>query len=248
MISALTQPRLRMFAGPNGSGKSTMRSVIKPELLGAYVNPDDIEEEIKQSDWLDLRQFGISTTKEELHAFFNQSTLLAKMDDDWEISAIGFAKNSISFHDVSVNSYWASATADFIRYQLLKQHKSFTFETVMSSPDKLDFLVKARELGYRTYLYYVATEDPAINIRRVQQRVLNGGHNVPHDKIISRYYRSLDLLLAAVKLTNRAYLFDNSGENQRWIAEITDGTSLTVHAAIKPSWFQQYIVDRLTQQ
>jgi pantothenate kinase-related protein Tda10 len=36
-------PRLRMFAGPNGSGKSTFKSIIQPELLGVYINPDEIE-------------------------------------------------------------------------------------------------------------------------------------------------------------------------------------------------------------
>ena len=245
MIDQLSQPRLRMFAGPNGSGKSTMKSVIKPELLGAYVNADDIEAEINQSDWLDLGQFGIESTNQELRDFYRQSTLLEKMEADWEIDAIGLAKNKISFHDVLVNSYWASATADFIRYQLLKQHRSFTFETVMSSPDKINFLAKARELGYKTYLYFVATEDPAINIRRVQQRVRNGGHDVPHDKITSRYYRSLDLLLPAIRLTNRAYLFDNSGENQIWVAEITNGTELSIQSASKPSWFQQSVIDKL---
>lgn len=245
-MANLTQPRLRMFAGPNGSGKSTMRSVVKPELLGAYVNPDDIEAEIRQADWLDLGQFGIHSSQQELHDFYTQSTLLEKMDvEDWEIAAIRLTENRISFHDVAVNSYWASATADFIRYQLLKQHQSFTFETVMSSPDKINFLAKAKELGYRNYLYFVATEDPAINIRRVQQRVRNGGHDVPHDKIVSRYYRSLDLLLPAIRLTNRAYLFDNSGENQVWVAEITNGTELSVRSDSKPAWFQQYIIDRL---
>lgn len=246
-MANLTQPRLRMFAGPNGSGKSTMRSVVKPELLGAYVNPDEIEAQINRSDWLDLGQFGIQSTQQELHDFYTQSTLLEKMDvDDWEIAAIGLTDNRISFHDVIVNSYWASATADFIRYQLLKQHQAFTFETVMSSPDKISFLAKAKELGYRNYLYFVATEDPAINIRRVQQRVRNGGHDVPHDKIVSRYYRSLDLLLSAIRLTNRAYLFDNSGENQIWVAEITNGNELSVRSDNKPAWFQQYIVDRLS--
>lgn len=245
MIDQLSQPRLRMFAGPNGSGKSTMRSVIKRELLGAYVNPDEIEAQIRQSDWLDLDGFGIQTTQEELHAFYDQSTLLQKLDADWEIDAIRLTQNRISFHDVAVNSYWASATADFIRYQLLKQHKPFTFETVMSSPDKINFLAKAKELGYRNYLYFVATEDPAINIRRVQQRVRMGGHDVPHDKIVSRYYRSLDLLLSAIRLTNRAYLFDNSGENQVWVAEITNGEELTLRSDSQPFWFQQYILDRL---
>ena len=245
MISKLNQPRLRMFAGPNGSGKSTMKSVLKPELLGAYINPDEIEIEIKQTDCLDLSQYRIECTKNELQEFYNQSTLLEKANIDYEITNIGLAKNRIRFHDISVNSYWASATADFIRIQLLKQHQSFTFETVMSSPDKVLLLTKAQELGYKTYLYYVATEDPSINIRRVQERVAKGGHDVPHDKIVSRYHRSLDLLLSAIKATNRAYLFDNSSQNQLCIAEITNGSELLMRSNSKPSWFQKYILDKI---
>ena len=45
-------PRLRMFAGPNGSGKSTFKSVIGPELLGIYINPDEIEKEIAAAGFL----------------------------------------------------------------------------------------------------------------------------------------------------------------------------------------------------
>lgn len=52
-------PRLRMFAGPNGSGKSTIKSVIAPSLLGVYVNPDEIEKEIRQSDFLNLNTYSI---------------------------------------------------------------------------------------------------------------------------------------------------------------------------------------------
>ena len=40
--------RLRMFAGPNGSGKSTFKSIIRPELLGIYINPDEIEKDIRE--------------------------------------------------------------------------------------------------------------------------------------------------------------------------------------------------------
>lgn len=247
MIETLHQPRIRMFAGPNGSGKSTMKSVLDRKLLGFYVNADEIEKEIKRNDWLDLRQFDIKCSKSELIDFYNQSTLLAKAELDDEIMMIGFDeyKYCISFHNVSVNSYWAAVTADFIRYQLLKKHQSFTFETVMSSPDKVQFLAKAKQLGYKTYLYYVATEDVSINIKRVQQRVFQGGHDVPNEKIISRYERSLDLLLDAIKYTDRAYIFDNSGENQVWIAEITNGKNIELKQENDiPNWFQKYIIEK----
>ena len=247
MLNSLVTPRMRMFAGPNGSGKSTMKSVLKPELLGAYINPDDIEKEIKKSSWLNFDDFNIKPTQEELIIFLEQSTLLEKAALKDEIFHVRIAqnKNVVSFHDIEINSYWASVMADFIRFQLLKTHQSFTFETVMSSPDKVQLLEKAKQLGYKTYLYYVATEDPSINIERVKNRVKEGGHNVPEDKIISRYHRSLDLLLDAVKQTNRAYLFDNSSEKLSLVAEITNGATIEFKSEIQANWFEKAIIDKL---
>ncbi len=96
----------------------------------------------------------------------------------------------------------------------------------MSFPDKIELLRKAQSKGYRTYLYYMATENPDINISRVHYRVSRGGHSVPEDKIVSRYKRSLDLLMQAVQYTHRAYIFDNSTHEHIWLAEITNGHSL----------------------
>lgn len=186
-------PRLRMFAGPNGSGKSTLNGVINPALLGVYINPDEIEKQISQpGDFLDLSAYGIHTTEEEILNFFRSSSLLKKMDLLNEASELSFTDNKLSFFAVAVNAYFASVAADFIRQQLLKSATPFSFETVMSSKDKVDFLQTAQQNGFRTYLYYIATDDPIINIYRVRHRVRMGGHPVPEDKIISRYQRSLD--------------------------------------------------------
>lgn len=127
--------------------------------------------------------------------------------------------------------------ADAIRHELLAQGSTFTFETVMSSPDKIDFMRKAQMRGYRTYLYFVATDDPEINISRVRLRVSQGGHDVPEDLIRSRYVRSIGLLDEACSVANRAYIFDNSGAEHEWIAEVCDATELTVRADALPAWF-----------
>ena len=114
----------------------------------------------------------------------------------------------------------------------------------MSSPDKVEFLQKAQKVGYRTYLYYVATEDPLINVSRVNYRVAMGGHPVPEDKIIARYHRSLDLLAQAVQSTDRAYIFDNSGREHLWIAEITNGKELEMKTSQMPAWFKKALWDK----
>lgn len=237
-------PRLRMFAGPNGSGKSTIKSVIRRELLGVYVNPDEIEASIKQFDFLDFDEFEIKPDETEILDFFQSSTLLEKADLLNEAETLRFTDNRLSFQNVSVNSYFASVTADFIRQKLIFARKSFSFETVMSAPDKVKLLEKAHQIGYRNYLYFVATDDPEINISRVKYRVKTGGHDVPRDKITTRYFRSLDLLWEAVKFTNRAYVFDNSGSDLLLLAEITNAETLELKVNSVPLWFEKYILDK----
>lgn len=237
--------RMRMFAGPNGSGKSTMKSVIKSSLLGFYINPDEIESEIARGGFLDFDQFRIKTDEREVLNFFQNSILLEKAGLSDEAEYLKFNDNRLSFSDVIVNAYFASVAADFVRQKLILSNQSFTSETVMSSPDKVKLLEKARHHGYRTYLYYVATDDPIINISRVKYRVKTGGHDVPIDKISSRYYRSLDLLSEAVKYTNRAYIFDNSGSDLVWLAEITDGIEIELKTQKNAVWFEKYILEKI---
>ena len=237
-------PRLRMFAGPNGSGKSTFKKMIRQELLGVYINPDEIEKEICDRGFLDLDHYCVTTSEREILDFFNQSPLLEKADCLDEAQRLRFNDNKLSFHDVMTNSYFDSVEADFMRQKLIETSKSFTFETVMSFPDKIDLLHKAQSRGYRTYLYYVATENPDINVSRVRYRVSRGGHPVPEDKIATRYRRSLDLLMQAIQCTHRAYIFDNSTNEHIWLAEITDGQSLEMKTDQIPRWFKESLLDK----
>ena len=116
--------------------------------------------------------------------------------------------------------------------------------TVMSSPDKVAFLQKAQQAGYRTYLYFVATEDADINVSRVKYRVQVGGHPVAEDKIRSRYVRSLELLPQAVAHADRAYIFDNSGAERVWVAEVTDGLEIEMKTDEMPAWFKVALWDQ----
>lgn len=237
-------PRLRMFAGPNGSGKSTFKTMIRRELLGVYINPDEIEKIINDYGFLDLDTFDVKTTREEILDFFHRSPLLEKTDCLDEAQGLRFNDDKLSFHDVMSNAYFASVAADFIRQRLIETSKSFTFETVMSFSDKIELLHKAQSRGYRTYLYYVATENPDINISRVRYRVSRGGHLVPEDKIVTRYHRSLDLLMQAVRFTHRAYIFDNSTHEHVLLAEITNGHTLEMKTDYMPAWFQKSLWDK----
>ncbi|WP_216361030.1 zeta toxin family protein [Comamonas thiooxydans] len=237
-------PRLRMFAGPNGSGKSTIKDMLPQQWLGIYVNADEIEKSIRVDGYLSLAEFAVEATAEELQAFLQASTLLEKAGLLAQASQLALVDGRVVFGPVAVNSYWASVLADFIRHKLLASRASFTFETVMSSPDKVAFLQKAQQLGYRTYLYFVATEDADINVSRVKYRVQVGGHPVAEDKIRSRYVRSLELLPQAVTYADRAYIFDNSGAERVWVAEVTDGLEIEMKTDEMPAWFKAALWDK----
>lgn len=106
--------RLRMFAGPNGSGKSTFKSIIRPELLGIFINPDEIEKQIRDYDFLDLEHYQVESTEKEILDFFINSPLLKTADFLDDAQNLRFNDSKLSFFDVQVNAYFASVAADFI--------------------------------------------------------------------------------------------------------------------------------------
>jgi predicted ABC-type ATPase len=174
-----------MFAGPNGSGKSVLKSHLPAELLGIYLNPDEIEASIRRDGFFDVKALGIKTTADEVLPAFAGSEFLQAEGLAEEAQCLRFEGGRLEFGDVEANAYFASVAADFLRRKLLKEKKTFTLETVMSHSGKVSLLAEAQRAGYRTYLYYVATDDPEINVSRVRNRVGLGGHPVPEDKIVS---------------------------------------------------------------
>jgi predicted ABC-type ATPase len=235
-----------MFAGPNGSGKTTLLRHILPEALrGVYLNPDELEESIRRQGHLDLGAYGVTTGGNAVVDFFQASDFLRAAGLSGAVNQLRFTAGRLHFAPDTVNAYLASVASDFIRHALLAATVSFTFETVMSSPDKVDFLAKAQAAGCRTYLYFVATENPVINESRIEARVATGGHDVPRQKIAERYQRSLALLPAAMRASNRAYIFDNSGAEgaHTWLAEVTEGSELELKTSLVPAWFKRAVLD-----
>lgn len=123
------------------------------------------------------------------------------------------------------------------REELLAAGSGIAFETVLSAPDKLDFISRAKAAGYFTRMFFVGTSDPRINAARVAGRFMSGGHTVPIEKIVSRYSRSMINLSVAVALVNRCYLYDNSidGVEARLCARSSDGKLRKVYGAL-PAW------------
>lgn len=107
----------------------------------------------------------------------------------------------------------AAIEAHRLREDAISQGLSFTFETVMSKERNLLLLEKAKSAGYFIKGYYILTQSPAINIARVQVRVHSGGHDVPIDKIVSRYYESMALLPRLYDVCDILHVYDNSEYN-----------------------------------
>lgn len=104
----------------------------------------------------------------------------------------------------------AQEIADKMRLDCVERGVSFSFETVMSHPSKVEFLKHCRSRGYQVAIYFVATESANINVDRVAQRVQLSGHDVPEDRIRDRYVKTIDLLPSALRQCDRAVLFDNT--------------------------------------
>ena len=100
---------------------------------------------------------------------------------------------------------------------------SFSFETVFSHPSTLLDLIKLRAAGYETQFIFVATSDVQINVSRVRERVQSGGHNVPQDKIRTRYERALTFLPIAAEIADRTVVWDNTVKLSA-VCEVRDGT------------------------
>ncbi len=108
----------------------------------------------------------------------------------------------------------AATLAQTRRDKCLDSGTSLAFESVFSGPDKVDFLRRARQRGYFIRVFFVATTDPTINAARVARRVMQGGHDVPISKIISRYFRSIANIALVAREVDRLYLYDNSAEDR----------------------------------
>jgi len=140
----------------------------------------------------------------------------------------------------------AAKEADRIREECLAQGKSLVFETVMSTDNKVDFLRRAKAAGYFIRLFFVSTDSPTINAARVAQRVTEGGHTVPIDKIISRYSKSIVNCAVVAQFIDRTYVYDNSVNAQKAtrLFRAVEGTLYRVYEAEINEW-AQIVLDTL---
>ena len=124
------------------------------------------------------------------------------------------------------------------RERCLEERKSLIFETVMSAMDKVEFILRAKQAGFFIRLFFVSTESPTINAKRVANRVLNGGHDVPIPKIISRYDKSIANCKILSSIVDRLYIYDNSIEDTeaRLLFRLSNGKLIKRYVEVLPKW------------
>lgn len=112
--------------------------------------------------------------------------------------------------DQEIDNLTAAKKAEALREACVRRRETFTFETVLSTDRNLDLMLRAKDAGYFIRGYFILTCDPMLNVARVSSRVNDGGHDVPVDKIISRYHKSLQNLPRFVSLCDICHVYDNT--------------------------------------
>jgi predicted ABC-type ATPase len=148
------------------------------------------------------------------------------------------AQNEFGDWNLKENVLKAAQYATELRYQCLEKNESLIFETVFSSDEKIDFIIKAKEAGYFIRFFFVCTSHPAINASRIVRRVLEGGHDVPIPKIINRYYKSISNCCVIANLVDRLYIYDNSVDfdNAALLFRVSESKIVKKYTELTPDW------------
>lgn len=119
-------------------------------------------------------------------------------------------------------------------HQLRDDRNTFAFETTLAGKSNSRFLVEAQRAGYRIHLAYLWLSNPELAKNRVAVRVQRGGHDVPCEDIVRRYWRGLrNFFDLYIPLANRWVLCDNSSRQPVVIARGRRKKALRVYDSIR---------------
>lgn len=154
-------------------------------------------------------------------------------------AALRFVNADVLARELTLDPYAAAGVADAIRRQLVEQRESFVFETVFSDPvgDKLAFLKEAMTAGYTVVLCFIGISGPDVSEERVAMRVTQGGHDVPTEKLVARFPRTLANLQIAIRELPHVWIFDNDDLRTpfRRVAVFEKGQPVALNPPV-PKW------------
>lgn len=160
-----------------------------------------------------------------------------------EPAGLRFINADVLARELNLDAYAAAKVADALRRELVKRNESFVFETVFSDSvrDKLGLLKEAIEAGFTVVLCYIGLASPEISDQRVAMRVSQGGHDVPAEKLKSRFPRTLANLKAAIRELPHVLIYDNSDLRHpfRRIAVFHNGRPAYRSKRV-PKWFKHF--------
>lgn len=140
----------------------------------------------------------------------------------------------------NIGAYEAAAEVAKMREELRRHQKPFITETVLSDPvgEKVSFLRQSSDQGYDVRLIFIGIDSPAMSLNRVRERVKAGGHDVPVDKIMARYERTLANLERAIQVLPWVNLVDNSSYQHphRLLAKFRNGQLAFRYEGEIPGW------------
>ena len=146
--------------------------------------------------------------------------------------------------ELDVDPYTAARIADSLRRELVGQRESFAFETVFSDPvgDKLGFIQQTAANGYAVVLCFIGLSTAKLSAERVAMRVSQGGHDVPADKLKSRFPRTMANLKSAVATLPHVIVYDNSDLARPYheIAIFEEAIAMKLAKPL-PRWFRNVV-------
>ena len=101
--------------------------------------------------------------------------------------------------------------------ELLQKNESFSIETTLSTRSYFRLVEKSHQQGYDVTLLYFWLKSPQQAIERVAERVAKGGHDIPKDIIIRRYWGGLDNLFKIYMPIVDTWILVNYSETPRSI-------------------------------
>ena len=157
-------------------------------------------------------------------------------------SGLRFLNADVLAREFDIGAYDAAKMAAALRNEMIRQRESFVFETVFSDPAgaKLEFLREAAGAGYNVVLCFIAIEGPDMSEERVAMRVSQGGHDVPTEKLVARFPRTMANLQQAIRELPHVLIFDNNDLRTpfRQVAGFENGRA-TFSVKPMPAWLQR---------